>query len=299
VEALAAPKACKAHWPLAVVDEHGAGTGTTFPDGEMPEGDLLATALREGPYYDSHFLPPTSGNAWSRRFLERVLPMPAGEFDHGADVYLHALAPAYGRLRRIAEPQGFYRAHGNNHYWRSGLTDRKVREYLGRFESSCAALARHLTALGHRPEPAEWRRRNFNYLWLDRLRRAREQLAALMPPGTAFVLANADEWGGGEAVAGRRAVPFLERDGRYWGDPADDREAIAELERLRSAGAAFLVVWWTCFWWEGHYPEFFAHLGRRFRCAARNDAVLVYDLRARASDPVPSRPGSGRLDTAG
>ena len=50
--------------------------------------------------------------------------------------------------------------------------------------------------------------------------------------------------------------PFLEREGQYWGLPADSASAIAELERLRERGAGFIAFVWTAFWWLDYYAEF-------------------------------------------
>ena len=61
---------------------------------------------------------PTSGNAWSRAFLQCVYPIPedVAYYRRCADEYLYTLAPAFGRLRTIAEPQSCYRIHGQNIY---------------------------------------------------------------------------------------------------------------------------------------------------------------------------------------
>jgi hypothetical protein len=73
-------------------------------------------------------------------------------------------------------------------------------------------------------------------------------------------------------------VPFLERDGVYWGPPAGDLEAIAELERLRQAGADFVAIAWPAFWWLDHYAGLREHLAARYACVARTDRVVVFDL---------------------
>lgn len=272
------PDTVKVHWPLRVVNIHGDDTGARFPSQETPEGDFSEISIKDGPFYDSKWLPPTSGNAWSRWFLVRVLPMPESKYDHGADVYLHSLAPIFGVMRRVAEPQGCYRAHGNNHYWRNVLSNKKIEEYIGRFDSSCQALREHLLAKGIAASPEKWKLRNFNYIWLNRLRLARSDINSLIPEGTCYILINQDEWGSGEAVEGRHSVPFLEKDTQYWGQPADDATAIAEVERLRQCGAEYLVFWWTCFWWLDHYKEFHNYLQTKFSCILENDRLLVFDL---------------------
>jgi hypothetical protein len=59
--------------------------------------------------------------------------------------------------------------------------------------------------------------------------------------------------------------------------------AIRELERLRQAGANFMVFGWPDFWWLEQYPGLSRHLRSHFRCALENSRLVVFDL----------RPGSG------
>ncbi|MDP8922821.1 MAG: hypothetical protein M3O34_08090 [Chloroflexota bacterium] len=108
---------------------------------------------------------------------------------------------------------------------------------------------------------------------------AKRELAGVLPDGDPFIMVDDNQWGTGAVVAGRRAIPFLERDGQYWGKPPDDATAIRELERLRQSGARFIVFGWPAFWWLDHYAEFHRHLRSRFRCLLENDRVVVFDLR--------------------
>ena len=55
-------------------------------------------------------------------------------------------------------------------------------------------------------------------------------------------------------------LPFIERDGVYWGTPADDHEAIAELNRMHQKGINFIVFAWPAFWWLDHYKGFSEYL---------------------------------------
>ena len=57
---------------------------------------------------------PTSGNAFSRSFLDLVMPMPETEWRTSADVYLMNLAALAGCVGAIDEPLGFYRKHDKN-----------------------------------------------------------------------------------------------------------------------------------------------------------------------------------------
>jgi SAM-dependent methyltransferase len=117
-------------------------------------------------------------------------------------------------------------------------------------------------------------------LWGERLRSAAQELAALVPAGNAFILVDEGQWDVAEYIAGRRCIPFLERDGEYWGAPDDDETAIGELERLRRAGAGFLAFGWPAFWWLDYYAGFQRHLRQQFPCVLENDRLIVFDLRS-------------------
>lgn len=114
---------------------------------------------------------------------------------------------------------------------------------------------------------------------LGRLRRATEELAAVLPVGSTFILVDEQQWGR-DPLGGRHAVPFLERDGRYWGAPADDETGIRELNRLRRAGATFTVFAWPAFWWLEHYSALHRYLRMNFQCLLENERVVVFDLRS-------------------
>ena len=113
---------------------------------------------------------------------------------------------------------------------------------------------------------------------LRRLHRTTQELKTMIPAGSTFILVDGEEWGSG-VVAGRRAISFLERDGQYWGPPADDETAISELKRLQQRGAAFMVFGWPAFWWLDYYSGLNRHLRSTFRCVLENDRVIVFDLR--------------------
>jgi hypothetical protein len=114
--------------------------------------------------------------------------------------------------------------------------------------------------------------------WMELLDCAAEDIAGLVPPEGVFILV--DEAKSGTAVAaGRQAIPFVERDGRCWGPPADDETAIHELGRLRQRGASHIVFAWPAFWWLEHFVEFYRHLRTDFPCVLENDRVIAFDLR--------------------
>jgi 2-polyprenyl-3-methyl-5-hydroxy-6-metoxy-1,4-benzoquinol methylase len=115
----------------------------------------------------------------------------------------------------------------------------------------------------------------------------------IVPTGETFILVDEDQWGGGEPVPDRRAIPFLERDGQYWGPPADDETAIRELQRLVHEGAGFIVFAWPAFWWFEYYSGLARHLRSTFRCVLQNERAVVFDLRSRGEQRVRKIRGSG------
>ena len=109
-----APGVTKVYWPLWEMDSQGTAMGTMIPNEPLPEGNFRDRVLLLGPIACREA--PTSGNAWSRDFLERALPMPEREFKINSDCYLSTLAPIYGEVRTLADPHSRYRIHGANHY---------------------------------------------------------------------------------------------------------------------------------------------------------------------------------------
>jgi SAM-dependent methyltransferase len=114
--------------------------------------------------------------------------------------------------------------------------------------------------------------------WTHALYATARELAETIAPGETFVLVD-DEQLGSAVAGGYRTLPFLERDGEYWGPPPDDDTAIDELERLRRQGASFLVFAWPAFWWLEHYAELARHVRSRFTCLLESEWLVVFDLR--------------------
>jgi glycosyltransferase involved in cell wall biosynthesis len=114
--------------------------------------------------------------------------------------------------------------------------------------------------------------------WVSRLRRAARDIKTLVPAESSIILVDQGSFGN-TFFPGGRTMPFLERNGCYWGCPPDDETAIREFERLRLAGAEFIVFGWPAFWWLDHYAELNRHLRSRFRCSLENRQLVVFDMR--------------------
>lgn len=107
---------------------------------------------------------------------------------------------------------------------------------------------------------------------------AKRAVESLVPEGCVFIWADQAEWAVNFA-AERKAIPFMEKDGEYWGPPENDKTAIDELERLRTEGASFAVFCSPAFWWLDHYSGLRQHLESDSRRIFANERLVVYDLR--------------------
>ena len=278
----------KAQWRLILVDGDSIETGKALIT-DLP-ADPRELILSKGPL--SYPSPPMSGNAWSRRFLEEVFPLP--ELDkqfkivskgaEGPDAYLSGLAPLFGRVIGVPEPLGYYRVHGMNGYASLPFDERARHDRL-LFDRCVAVVDEYCKKMGIDVDPELWRRNS----WEHRVCRAAHEITTLMPEGASFILVDEEQWSAGEFVAGRRRIPFLERDGQYWGCPSDDATAIRDLERLRRWAADYIVFAWPAFWWLDHYSGFGRYLHSQFRCVLQNNDVVMFDLRTPTSLPREHR----------
>jgi hypothetical protein len=104
-----------------------------------------------------------------------------------------------------------------------------------------------------------------------------EDIEPIVPPGAVFIMV--DKGRSHETGGGRRSVPFPEHDGAWGGYPVDDAAAVAELDRLRGAGAEFMVFPQPMFYWLDAYPELRARLENEARRVVDNERTLIFDLR--------------------
>jgi glycosyltransferase involved in cell wall biosynthesis len=270
------PGVSRVFWRLWEVDADGRRTGRIHPDwGEPATGDVRDITLAQGPA--SYVWPPQSGNAFSRDVLELACPLPELEREWGtgsthADAFLVDLAGLIGAASEVSEPSGTYRVHAENDW--ATLNDVARLERNARlYDERCRRLEQHCARLGLTVDPAAWRRES----WLARTVQVKRALEAAVPPGATVTLA--DDNAVGLAVAGdRRLVPFLDRDGDYWGSPADDAQAVRELKRVRDERGGFFGVLWPAFWWFDQYPRFASHLESEMNCLRSTEDLRLYEL---------------------
>ena len=114
---------------------------------------------------------------------------------------------------------------------------------------------------------------------LDTLRHeaAVRELHSVIPNLRRFILV--DEMQSGlMADEPQRALPFLERHGQYQGMPANDADAIAELERQCAAGVQYIVFAWPTFWALTFYQGLMELLHARYRCLLKNERLVIFEL---------------------
>ena len=147
-----------------------------------------------------------------------------------------------------------------------------------------AKLRRELNGIQRLPLPLVHPAKYLQILkWLDRLQTVVRTIGSLIEAHERFILVDEEELGC-LATAGRRAIPFLERDGKYWGPPPDDAIAISELTRLMEGGATYIVFAWPARWWLDYYSGFERYLRSHFKCVVENDCLVIFDLRTPTSE---------------
>ena len=272
------PGVAKVHWQLRLIDSYGRLRSGLQPAHRLPEGDLRARVVRYGP--EDPAWAPTSGNAWARWYLDEVLPLPEPEGAMGlgsasADDYLSMLAPLFGQVRSVAEPQGFYRLHeASDHSARDAL--HRLARDLPLVEQRSAVLLEACRQRGLAVDPEAWHATS----WSFQLRAALAELARVVPSGERFILIDEGSWGLNQGCSGaaRRSVALLEQDELDMGAPASDAAALVALERWRCQGLRHLVVAWPSFWWFDHYRELARHLEGQATCLLRTERVVVFAL---------------------
>ncbi|WP_054971476.1 glycosyltransferase family 2 protein [Alicyclobacillus ferrooxydans] len=102
----------KVHFPLSTIHEDG----TEFepiqlvPQTTLPSGNVTRMSVSQ-----ERTWPPTSGNAYTRKSLRKIMPIPEVPFRIAADVWLNVLAPYTGPINAVHSVGGFYRVHNENH----------------------------------------------------------------------------------------------------------------------------------------------------------------------------------------
>ena len=123
------PETVMMHSRLDQVDAQGRATPGTVPAPwrRLDEGQVRDRLLEDGVYSTT----VTSGLAFRRDVLQRVLPIPEDQFRQGADGYLVRAIAFHGPVQAIERPLASYRRHGQN-YTEAGLTPAHLGIYFRR-----------------------------------------------------------------------------------------------------------------------------------------------------------------------
>jgi SAM-dependent methyltransferase len=188
-----------------------------------------------------------------------------------ADVGSRASSGTYVRLEELMKQSSF--EHYEISSYSSTATSNDVAFYeciatKGRDMLSTGAAVRPTSAADLGSGDVVWRN----------VSRVVEDIMTAVPRSDTFILVDGDLFRE-RTVLRSRAIPFMEREGRYWGPPRNDDDAIQELERLRTLGATFIVFAWPAFWWFDHYIGLNRYLRSRFRCVVEGELMVGFDLR--------------------
>ncbi|MEM7041330.1 MAG: glycosyltransferase [Pseudomonadota bacterium] len=126
IMALWTSETVKVQYALQAIDSDGQLVNTVFP--KYPHGltpsAIRAELFRAGVYPAT----TTSGTAFSRDFLTKVMPIPP-EYDCDIDDALNAVAPLHGDVQTLRKTLGQYRVHDRNTSAHSELTADRFERY--------------------------------------------------------------------------------------------------------------------------------------------------------------------------
>lgn len=111
------PELSRVQYRMEVIDAMGQRTGILKPD---PRLQMLRRDIRQQMLSFPFDIPwlPTSGNAFSAKTLQQIMPIPESYGRVGADWYLTQLAALFGPVDFIDDILAYYRVHGSNSYER-------------------------------------------------------------------------------------------------------------------------------------------------------------------------------------
>jgi hypothetical protein len=170
----------KVEFRLSLVDQRGVRSGVEPPAGApLPRGDVVPEFTRWGHYVT----PVLGGNAFNRRTLEQLIPIPDEPlFLNHNDGYLNPLCAFYGPIAAVDEELGAYRLHGTNQWAYTHVVDtRRLHERLLHSLVRERYLQQTAASQG-RPLPADVMLRNSTHV-MERLASVKLDPAAHPVPG--------------------------------------------------------------------------------------------------------------------
>jgi glycosyltransferase involved in cell wall biosynthesis len=270
VAAAAESGVTKITWSMPIIGPHGERRTGTAPVRTPASGDLRQRLIAKGPQAFEYA--PCSGNAWSRSFLEKVLPMPEEQFRQGADGYLILLSPLYGLSVLSKEPLSAYRRHEKN--FLATKSQFEMRDVLRlRYSVLTDILVNHLARCGLTFDRDGWR-----YDYWDRLDELETAMLKHVPKDSSLVLVDDNALNIGSEFNGRPCRTLMEEDGEYVGPPLAGDRAVEQLRDFGRQGVRYVVFMWHSFWWLEYYPELRLYLETSAVQLHHSSSSLIFRL---------------------
>ena len=194
------PGCAKVQFELEVIDAHGARTGRRVCYYVEPYGSR--EVREEFNAFATYVWPVSTGNAYSRKFLEQMFPLPV---EWGPDGLLNTVAPLYGEVQVLTDVLGYYRVHGannSNHGVSSCDIGKRLAKRIAIRTNEMRLLAQHAAAHGRELPPGSILDRELPFV---------NYRMMLIRLGEDYEGASADTatrlWRAGLTVLAKRALP--------------------------------------------------------------------------------------------
>lgn len=134
------PRCVKVQYDVRIINAQGHDLGRRFCH-FAAHYDAQDEFRRTGTYR----WPVTVGNAYSRKFLEQVMPLTVSEAPDG---WLNTVAPVFGEVVTIPRVLGSYRVHGANLWSNTGADNAKLPKRIAHRRLEVDALRKWATIRG-------------------------------------------------------------------------------------------------------------------------------------------------------
>ncbi len=112
---------------LQVIDREGKPSGIAPPYSmKFDDSEALQVILERGRYSTS----VTTGLAFRRSFLQKILPIPVQDYRMFSEAYIVVSSPFYGKICSIDQPIGVRRIHGSNDWGHADIRPEKFRKSI-------------------------------------------------------------------------------------------------------------------------------------------------------------------------
>ncbi len=257
----------KVHWPLLIVDEKGTSKGKFMPKTPLSEGDLKKIVVENGP--QSYTSSPSSGNAWSRAFLEKIFPFPeiekGTEFGSaGADDSMSSLAPLFGKVGMIKDPLATYRLHKKSDY--SGKSfDAKIRHQMIFSKFRSELFKKHCKNLGVDLKNCNWS----TDTWFIDFQEALNKIKNIVPENKKMILLESPSLGAADKdfIVNREIkCLYMEK---------EEASTIKKLKKLAKQ-YEFLIIADDSFWIFEHFPQLYSYIHSQYNILSADKMIKVF-----------------------